>query len=303
MEAEKISFVEYQCPSCGADLHYREDQFMITCKYCGARVERQLDRVGQDKVNALKQLGIIRKYIEDTNTLCSLEKKRKSAKDRVKTCSENALSEPSLIERCPFIVFLILIPIALFLIFVSKGDVTSMVLLGIITAVSVLVFIVETMKGREKMRIAAEAKARIDEAQKEFVKAGDELEAFEKQFNREIIPENYRDMELLKYLEHVFETQQATTLGEGFKLCDDYLAQKQLEDMKRTQIARVMMISETLRQERASNNVASDGIPLMRRGSFADILIAKKKAEPDKDTGADLMMALARASAKSEPKK
>ena len=92
-------------------------------------------------------------------------------------------------------------------------------------------------------------------------------------------------------------------MGEGFKLCDDYLAQKQLEDMKRTQIARVMMISETLRQERASNNVASDGIPLMRRGSFADILIAKKKAEPDKDTGADLMMALARASAKSEPKK
>ena len=63
------------------------------------------------------------------------------------------------------------------------------------------------------------------------------------------------------------------------------------------------MISETLRQERASNNVASDGIPLMRRGSFADILIAKKKAESDKDTGADLMMALARASAKSEPKK
>ena len=59
MKAEKVKLTEYQCPSCGADLHYREDQFMITCTYCGARVERELDRSEQEKVSARKQLKIV----------------------------------------------------------------------------------------------------------------------------------------------------------------------------------------------------------------------------------------------------
>ncbi len=249
MDAEKIHLIEYQCPSCGADLHYREDQFMITCKYCGARVERELDRTAQDKVNAAKQLGIVKRYIEDTNTLNALRKKQKNAKDRVKLCSENALVEPNFIERFPFIILLVLIPLAAFMIFASKGDISVIILLTIIMAVSVIVFIVQTLKGKEKKRLASEAKARLDAAQKELVKAGDELEAFEKKFNKDVIPEKYRSMDSLKYLEHVFETAQACSMGEGFKLCDDYQAQKRIEEMKSEQLARVAMMTDTIRRE------------------------------------------------------
>ena len=101
---------------------------------------------------------------------------------------------------------------------------------------------------------------------------------------------------------HVFETYQAATMGECLKLCDEYLAQQRLEDMKRQQLARVMMISQSLKRERESNAVSSDGIPFMKRGSFAEIVMAKKKADSGKDAGADLMMALARASADGKNK-
>ena len=89
--------------------------------------------------------------------------------------------------------------------------------------------------------MAAQAKGRIDDAQKEFVKAGKELEAFEKSFDKKEIPIQYRSEELLRYLQHVFETQQACTMGDGFKLCDDHIAQKQLEDIKNEELAMVRL--------------------------------------------------------------
>ena len=91
MKAEKIHLIEYQCPSCGADLHYREDQFMITCQYCGARVERELDRSAQDKVYAQQCLNTVKQYRRDMDKLHMLEKNRESAKERVKLCSSRRL--------------------------------------------------------------------------------------------------------------------------------------------------------------------------------------------------------------------
>ncbi len=302
MKAEKIHLIEYQCPSCGADLHYREDQFMITCKYCGARVERELDRSAQDKVYAKQCLAAVTKYRKNMKELKRLEKNRESAKQRVKLCSQNVLAEPRFIERCPYIVFLILFPLAYLMLYRTNGDRTSVVLFVLIALVTVLVYISIAKRGHEKRQIAAEAKDRIDDAQKELVKAGDELEAFDKSFDKKEIPVQYRSEELLEYLQHVFETQQACTMGDGFKLCDDYIAHKNLEDMKREQLARVMMLSQAMKDERNGNNVSSDGIPLMKRGSFAEIMMAKKRAESGKDSGGELMMALARAAAKSDDK-
>lgn len=302
MKAEKIHLIEYQCPSCGADLHYREDQFMITCKYCGARVERELDRSAQDKVYAKQCLAAVTKYRKNMKELKRLEKNRESAKQRVKLCSQNVLAEPRFIERCPYIVFMILLPLAYLMLYRTNGDRTSVVLFVLIALVTVLVYISIAKRGHEKRQLAAEAKDRIDDAQKELVKAGDELEAFEKSFDKKEIPVQYRSEELLEYLQHVFETQQACSMGEGFKLCDEYLAHKHLEDMKREQLARVMMLSQAMKDERNGNNVSSDGIPLMKRGSFAEIMMAKKRAESGKDSGGELMMALARAAAKSDDK-
>lgn len=301
MKAEKIHLIEYQCPSCGADLHYREDQFMITCKYCGARVERELDRNAQDKVYAQQCLKTVTTYRKNMQQLHKLEKNRESAKQRVKLCSENVLAEPRFIERCPYIVFLILLPLAYLMLYLTNGDRTSVVLFVLIALVTVLVYISIAKRGHEKRQLAAEAKDRIDDAQKELVKAGDELEVFDKSFDKKEIPVQYRSEELLEYLQHVFETQQACTMGDGFKLCDDYIAHKHLEDMKREQLARAMMIlSQAMKSERESNNVSSDGIPLMERGSFAEIMMAKKRAESGKDSGGEIMMTLAKAAAKSD---
>lgn len=241
MEAEKIHLIEYQCPSCGADLHYREDQFMITCKYCGARVERKLDRKAQDKVYANQQLKFVRQYRKDMDELKRLQNKRESAKKRVKLCSQNVFVEPTLIERVPFFPFIIALPVCVFLILASKGETTSMVLTGLILFVAAIVCGVSAVRGKQKRQIAAQAKGRIDEAQKEFVKAGDELEAFEKSFDKKEIPVQYRDDDTLKYLEHIFETAQAATLGEGLKMCDEYHAQKRLEEIKNEELAMVKM--------------------------------------------------------------
>lgn len=300
MEAEKIHLIEYQCPSCGADLHYREDQFMITCKYCGARVERKLDRKAQDKVYARQQLEFVKQYHKDMDELKRLQNKRESAKKRVQLCSQNVFVEPKFLERCPYIVFLAVVPVLIFVLILTKGSTSTLILSGLIAAVTLIVYLVEAMHGREKMQIAAEAKGRIDQAQKELVQSGNELEAFEKQFDQKAIPKQYRSDELLEYLQHVFETAQAVSMGEGFKLCDDYIAHKHLEEMKREQLARVMMLSQSMKDERAGNKVATDGIPLMKRGSFAEIVMAKKAAESGKDSGGELMMALARAAAKSD---
>lgn len=302
MKAEKIHLIEYQCPSCGADLHYREDQFMITCKYCGARVERELDRNAQDKVYAQQCLNTVTTYRKNMQQLHKLEKNRESAKQRVKLCSSNVLVEPSLIERVPYLPLVIALPIAVLVAVFSKGDKTLMVLMGLMLAVAAIICGASAVRGKQKRQIAAQARGRIDQAQKDFVRAGDELEAFEKSFDKKEIPVQYRSEELLEYLQHVFETQQACTMGDGFKLCDDYIAHKNLEDMKREQLARVMMLSQAMKDERNGNNVSSDGIPLMKRGSFAEIMMAKKRAESGKDSGGELMMALAKAAAKSDDK-
>ncbi len=241
MKAEKIHLIEYQCPSCGADLHYREDQFMITCKYCGARVERELDRSAQDKVYAKQCLAAVTKYRKNMKELKRLEKNRESAKQRVKLCSQNVLAEPTLLESVPYLPFIIALPISFFLILASQGEASSMVLLGLILVVSGIVAGVSVVRGTKKKHLAAQAKGRIDDAQKEFVKAGKELEAFEKSFDKKEIPVQYRSEELLEYLQHVFETQQACTMGDGFKLCDDHIAQKQLEDIKNEELAMVRL--------------------------------------------------------------
>ena len=305
MKAEKIQLVEYQCPSCGADLHYKEDQFMITCKYCGARVERELDRTEHDKVSARKQLGIVKKYYENMLTLKKLEKNRRLAMERVKLCSQNSLAELTLIEKCPFIVFFAAILLSCGLFLAATGSVAVRVLCVLILMASVPVFIVEFKKGKDKQRLIEEARARLDQAQQDFVKAGDELEAFDKSFDKDLILERYRDLKTLEYLIHVFETYQAATMGEGLKLCDEYLAHLHMEEMKKEQLARVMMLSDAMRQERAAANAAvgSEFVPYMRRGSFAELLMAKRKAadpDADRDAGADLMMAIAKAAAKPD---
>lgn len=303
MKAEKIHLIEYQCPSCGADLHYREDQFMITCKYCGARVERELDRSAQDKVYARQCLNTVTTYRKNMQQLHKLEKNRRTAKKRVKLCSSNVLVEPSLIERVPYLPLVIALPIAVLVAAFSKGDKTLLVLMGLMLAVAAIICGAGAVRGKQKRQIAAQARGRIDQVQKDFVRAGDELEAFEKSFDKDPIPEQYRSDELLQYLQHVFETAQACSMGEGFKLCDEYLAHKHLEDMKREQLGRVMMIlSQAMKSERESNNVTSDGIPLMKRGSFAEIMMAKKRAESGKDSGGEIMMTLAKAAAKSDDK-
>ena len=300
MKAEKVKLTEYQCPSCGADLHYREDQFMITCTYCGARVERELDRSEHEKVSARKQLKIVKKYYEDMLTLGQLEKNRRLAKERVKLCSANSLSELTFTERFPYLVFAAAVVISTG-IYLSAGEsVFVRVICLLILLSSLPAFIVFLKRGKDKKQLIKESKARLDEAQKAFVRAGDELEAFDKAFNREPIPERYRDIRSLEYLIHVFETFQASTMGEGYKLCDDYIAQERIENMKREQLARVMILTESLRQERATTAVSSDSVPLMRRGLFAEMVMAKRKDESDSDKGADLMIALAKAAAKPE---
>ncbi len=303
MKAEKIHLTEYQCPSCGADLHYREDQFMITCQFCGARVERELDRTEHDKVAARKQLAIVRKYREDTLRLAQLQKARVSAKERVKLCSENSLTKPKLIERLPYIAFVIALPIAAFFIISGKGSASSMVMGALILMAAAAFSAVMSIRGKSKVRLAAEAKARIDTAQQELVRAGDELAAFERSFDKSVIPECYRSPELLDQLVHIFESYQACTLGEGFKLCDEYIAHKRMEDMKREQLARAMvMLTHSLKEERESTAVSTDGVPLMKRGSFAEIAMAKKRAQSGRDKGDDLMMAIAKAAAKPDKK-
>lgn len=300
MKAEKIHLIEYQCPSCGADLHYREDQFMITCQYCGARVERELDRSAQDKVYAQQCLNTVKQYRRDMDKLHMLEKNRESAKERVKLCSSNVLAEPSFIERVPYLPIVIALPIAVIAVIASKGERSLLALMGLILAAAAIVCAVSAARGKQKRQIAAQARGRIDDAQKALVRAGNELEAFERSFDKKPIPKQYRSDELLQYLQHVFETAQACSMGEGFKLCDDYIAHRRLEDMKREQLARVMLLSQSMKSERESSKVSSDGVRLMKRGTFAEIMMAKKTAASEKDSGGELMMALAKATARSD---
>jgi len=293
---------EYQCPSCGADLHFAEDQFMITCSYCGARVERELDRNEHDKVSARKQLKTVKKYYDDTLTLHNLQKKRDRAKQRLKLCSENSLSELTLLEKHPYIVFAAAFVLSVAVFLFDTRSVGLRVVSLLILLASLPVFVVQFKKGRDKKQLIDQSAKRLDMTQKEFVKAGDELEKFEKSFDISVIPDGYREIKTLEYMIHVFETYQAATMGECLKLCDEYLAQQRLEDMKRQQLARVMMISQSMKRDRESNAVSSDGIPFMKRGSFAEIVMAKKKADSGRDAGADLMMALAKASADGKNK-
>lgn len=303
--SEKL--IEYLCPSCGANLHFTDDRFIVTCSYCGARVERELDRSEHDKISARKQLAIVKKYYEDMLTLKKLQKNRYLAMERVKLCSQNSLAELTFFEKFPIVIFLAGAALAtgMFLAAPRSGGVR---VIALIVLLSVLpAFIVLLKRGKDKKALIRESAARLDQTQKDFVKAGDELEAFEKQFDMSIILERYRDLDTLEYLIHVFETCQAATMGEGLKLCDEYLAQQKLENMKREQLARVMMLSDAMRQERAAANAAvgSEFVPYMRRGSFAELLMAKRKAadpDADRDAGADLMMALAKAAAKPEKK-
>lgn len=286
MKAEKVQAIEYQCPSCGADLDFADGVFITTCKYCGARVERQLDRSAQEKVSAAQQLEKVRRYRENTEKLEGLKKRRKNAKDRVKLCSENALIKLTVLERFPFLIAIAaLIPAAVVL-FASEANAFSMVVIGLIAAVAIIVMLVHMHSAGTKRELAKEAQGRLDEAQRELVQAGDELEEFEKQFDIEEFPKGYRSAEALKQLTHIFETAQACTMGEGFKLCDEYFNQKKLEEMRSEQIARVAMLTQSLKSEQEVRLMPG------RRTSMADILDNRRRATSDRV--GELMMAIAK---------
>ncbi len=285
--------IEYQCPSCGANLDFKDGQFITVCRYCGARVERQLDRSAQDKVHAQHQLIVVQKYRENMLTLQRLEKARKSATDRVRLCSQNVFAKPTLLERCPFIIAIAALLLASAVVLIVPGMRTSIILIGLIALSAIIVMAVLMSGANAKKSLAAEAKGRIDDAQKELVKAGDELEEFRRQFDINEIPKRYRSMELLDYMVHIFETAQACTMGEGFKMCDEYIAQKRIEDMHREQIARVAMLAGRLAEERAPEQFVKRG------DDFTQVLIPSGASA--RTTG-NLVMAIAKASSKTKIK-
>lgn len=285
-----VKIVEHECPNCGAALQFRDDQVIVSCRYCGAKIERQLDRRTHDKLSAEVNYARISQYKKDMQTLDKLRKNRATAKSRVKLCSQNTFVEPNFLEKCPYFVLIPAVMLCMFILFASKAEMSAMIVIGLVLVVAVIVMMVNMSRANAKRALAAEAKARIDEAQKEFVEAGDELEAFEKRFNIDLIPEQYRSYEALDKMLEVFETGQAATLGEAYKLCEEMFAQKRLEQMQKEHIARVSMLAGAIAMENEAQQMHRYGSNPLSGESLTG------GASPK--TTAELMMAIARTSAK-----
>ncbi len=260
--------IEYTCPSCGADLDFKDDQVIVTCSYCGAKVERQLDRRTHDKLSAEVNYARVSQYKKDMQTLEALTKKRATAKSRVKLCSQNTFVEPSFLERCPYFVLIPAFVLSALVLLTSKAEPSAMYVIGLIVIVSVIVMIVNMSRANAKRALAAEAKARIDDAQKEFVKAGDELEAFEKRFNIDLIPPQYRSYQALDRMLEAFETGQAATMGEAYKLCEEMFAQMRLEQMQKEQLARVATMVDRIKYEQQQYSGMSLGASAKTTGQL-----------------------------------
>ena len=286
-----VKLVEHECPNCGAALQFRDDQVIVTCRYCGAKVERKLDRRTHDKLSAEVNFARVSQYKNDLQTLERLRKNRVTATSRVKLCSQNTFVEPNFIERCPFVVFLGLIPIAFLLLFFANGHRSPVILFALVCMLSVIMYIVFAKRGHAKRELAAEAKARIDEAQKELVKAGDELEAFEKRFNIDLIPEQYRSYQALDKMLEAFETGQAATMGEAYKLCEEMFAQMRLEEMQKEHLARVSFLAGTLAMDNEPQQFFSNS-KTMPNSLVPNGVSAK--------TTSELMMAIAKAGSKNQ---
>ena len=285
-----VKLVEHECPNCGAALQFRDDQVIVTCRYCGAKVERKLDRRTHDKLSAEVNFARVSQYKKDMQTLDKLRKNRETAKSRVKLCSQNTLVEPNFLESCPYFVLIPAALLSVFIFLVSKAEMSAMILMFLIIAVSVIVMLVNMSRANAKRALAAEAKSRIDEAQKELVKAGDELEAFEKRFNIDLIPEQFRSYKALDKMLEAFETGQAATMGEAYKLCEEMFGQMRLEEMQREHIARVSMLAGAIALENAAQQMHRYGSNPLSGESLTG------GASPK--TTAELMMAIARTSAK-----
>jgi len=286
-----VRLVEHECPNCGAALQFRDDQVIVTCRYCGAKVERKLDRRTHDKLSAEVNFARVTQYKKDMQTLEALAKKRATATSRVKLCSQNTFVEPNFIERCPFVVFLVLIPIAFLLLFFANGHKSPVILFALVCMLSVIMYIVFAKRGQAKRELAAEARARIDEAQKELVEAGDELEEFEKRFNIDLIPPQYRSYEALDKMLEAFETGQAATMGDAYKLCEEMFAQMRLEEMQREHLAKVSILAGTLAMDNEPPQFYSSGRTMP--GAFVPRGVSAK-------TTSELMMAIAKAGSKNK---
>ena len=224
---------KYVCPSCGANLSPREDESVVTCPFCSGVFDRREITDAQRRRASQRLAEQMRGYKQKLTVHNALEAKVLRLSDRVKTLSETPTELPLWTKLLvPLQVACAAMLMTVFVLALSSDSKVYMTLSGAALIVAMICFGAAGIKKIKLQKSSAAVFGELQSALGELTAARKELSEFDESFDIGLVAEKYRSVEALDKLTEIFETSQASTLGEGFRLFDE---NEHRENMRRMQ--------------------------------------------------------------------
>ena len=228
------ALLSYKCPSCGANLRISPDEIYVKCAFCGTTAQRQLTAEEQARATAKRLAKKVEQYKKDMHELKRLKGNMLSKIEDIQEFERKSKVETSFMRENPLVVPVIIAICGVLYLF-GNGENKLAGLIGCLVAAAIVYFY--TLNGKENAeKEASEAKSHIKPTTDELVDMKTQYDKIKKRFNVNAIPSQYRNDHALDYVIDLFNTEQASSLGEAFKRYDDHMHQKKMEAMQQEQI-------------------------------------------------------------------